>query len=177
MNVATLKTRLYTLIDPFFTEPVIWADQTSPRPPLPYVTLRLGVISPIGEPHYSDVDNAGIQTVLAVRESILNVNRFGDDSVAALETFSDKLMLNSNLDKFSVQDISAFDVSAVTDVAQLLNGLAIEPRASVDVSIRWTADQTDNVGIIQTVIGDGMLGPDNTALDEEYIANVSAVAY
>lgn len=177
MNVATLKTRIYTLIDPFFTEPVIWADQTSPRPPLPYVTIRLGVISPIGEPHYSDVDNAGIQTVLAVRESILNVNRFGPDSVASLETFSDKLMLNSNLDKFSVQDISAFDVSAVTDVAQLLNGLAIEPRASVDVSIRWTADQTDNVGIIQTVISDGTLGSDNTALDEEYIATATAVAY
>jgi hypothetical protein len=177
MNVATLKTRIYALIDPFFTEPVIWADQTSPRPPLPYVTIRLGVISPVGEPHYSDVDNAGIQTVLAVRESILNVNRFGPDSVASLETFSDKLMLNSNLDKFSVQDISAFDVSAVTDVAQLLNGLAIEPRASVDVSIRWTADQTDNVGIIQTVISDGTLGPDNTALDEEYIATATAVAY
>jgi hypothetical protein len=65
----------------------------------------------------------------------------------------------------------------VTDVAQLLNGLAIEPRASLDVSIRWTADQTDNVGIIQTVISDGTLGPDNTALDEEYITTVTTVAY
>lgn len=177
MNVATLKTRLYTLIDPFFTEPVIWADQNSPRPPLPYVTLRLGVISPIGEPHYSDVDNAGIQTVLSVRESILNVNRFGIDSVASLETFSDKLALNTTSDKFSLQSISTFDVSAVTDIAQLLNDLAIEPRASVDISIRWVSDATDNVGIIQTVISDGKVGPENTALDEEYIATVPTVAY
>jgi hypothetical protein len=177
MNVATLKTRLYTLIDPLFTEPVIWADQTSPRPPLPYVTLKLGVVSPVGEPHYSDVDNAGIQTVMAVREGMLNVSRYGADSVSSLETFANNLTLTTNTDRFSNQQISAFDTSPVTDVAQLLNGLAIEPRASVDVSIRWTADQTDNVGIIQTVISDGTLGPDNTALDEEYIVTSTVVAY
>ena len=175
MNVATLKSRLYALIDPFFTEPVIWADQTSPRPPLPYVTIRLGVITPIGESHYSDVDALGVQTVTGVRESILNVNRFGPDSVASLETFSDKLALNSTLDKFSIQKIAAFDVSPVTDVAQLLNGIAIEPRASVDVSIRWNSDQVDNVGIIETVVSGGTIGPNGTGLNEEYIVTVTTV--
>lgn len=177
MNVATLKSRLYGLVDPFFSEPVIWADQTSPRPPLPYVTMRLGVITQVGESHYSDVDSLGVQTVTGVRESILNVNRFGPDSVASLETFSDKLALNSTLDKFSIQKIAAFDVSPVTDIAQLLNGIAIEPRAGVDLSIRWNSDQTDSVGIIQTVVSGGSIGPVNTALNEEYLVNVETVAY
>ena len=174
MNVATLKTRLYTLIQPILGGTVIWADQTGPRPALPYSTMRLGVISPVGEPHYSDVDNAGVQTVIAVRESVLNVNRFGVDSVATVEMFSDKLLLNSNLDKFSVQDISVFNMSSVTDIAQLLNGIAIEPRASIDLSIRWESDQIDTVGIIDTVISNGISGPGNTALDEEYILSVTA---
>ncbi|CAB4197695.1 hypothetical protein UFOVP1309_29 [uncultured Caudovirales phage] len=177
MNVATLKSRLYALIDPFFTEPVIWADQTSPRPPLPYVTIRMGVITPIGESHYSDVDSLGVQTVTGVRESILNVNRFGPESVSSLETFADKLTLNTTLDKFSIQKIAAFDVSPVTDIAQLLNGIAIEPRASVDVSIRWNADQTDNVGIIQTVTSGGTVGPSGTKLNEEYVLTINTVAY
>jgi len=176
MNVSTLKTRLYTLIQPIMGGTVIWADQTGPRPPLPYSTLRLGVITTVGEPHYSDVDAGGLQTVLAVRESVLNVNRFGNDSVSTVETFSDKLLLNSNLDKFSQNEISVFDMSAVTDIAQLLNGIAIEPRASIDLSIRWESDQVDNVGIIETVISDGTIGPVNTALDEEYVLSVTTVA-
>jgi len=176
MNVSTLKTRLYTLIQPIMGGTVIWADQTGPRPPLPYSTLRLGVITTVGEPHYSDVDSGGLQTVLAVRESVLNVNRFGNDSVSTVETFSDKLLLNSNLDKFSLNEISVFDMSAVTDIAQLLNGIAIEPRASIDLSIRWESDQVDNVGIIDTVISDGTIGQVNTALDEEYVLTVTAVA-
>ena len=174
MNVSTLKTRLYTLIQPIMGGVVIWADQTGPRPALPYSTLRLGVITTVGEPHYSDVDAGGLQTVLAVRESVLNVNRFGNDSVSTVETFSDKLLLNSNLDKFSNSEISVFDMSAVTDIAQLLNGIAIEPRASIDLSIRWESDQIDNVGIIETVISNGEVGPVNTALDEEYVLSVTA---
>lgn len=177
MNVTTLKTRLYDLIQPILGGRVIWADQSAPRPALPYVTLRLGVITPIGEAHYSDVNNAGVQSVLGVRESILNVVRFGADSVGAMEDFADKLALNSNLDKFSNQEVSLFDVSPVTDIAQLLNGIAIEPRASVDVSIRWASTQLDNVGIIQTVQGNGTIGPDGTALGEEYAISAVTVGY
>jgi hypothetical protein len=58
-----------------------------------------------------------------------------------------------------------------------LNGIAIEPRASVDVSIRWASTQLDNVGIIQTVQGNGTLGPDGTALGEEYAINAVTVGY
>lgn len=176
MNVSTLKTRLYTLIQPILGGTVIWADQTGPRPALPYSTMRLGVITTVGEPNYSDVDNAGVQTVITARESVLNINRFGVDSVATIETLSDKLLLNSNLDKFSVLEVAIFDMSAVTDIAQLLNGIAIEPRASVDVSIRWQSNQLDTVGIIETVISNGTISEVNTALNEEYILSVTTVS-
>ena len=173
MTVDQLKTKLYALFDPLFSEVIIWADQSAPRPPLPYVTLRLGVISPVGEPHYSDVTNAGIQTVLAVRESILSVQRFGNGSVNALELLSANLCKNSVRDLFSVQDISAFDVSNVTDIAALQSGIAIEPRASLDVSLRWTSSITDNVGVIDTVVSDGEVGPIGTATDTILAASVT----
>jgi hypothetical protein len=172
MNVATLKSRLWTMLQPIMGGTVIWADQNGPRPALPYATLRLSVIPRIGTPHYSNPDNNGLQTVLAVRESIVQVQRFGTDSVAAVETFADKLALTTNLDKFSLQKIALFDVSSVTDVAQLLNGLATEPRASVDFSIRWVSDQTDNVGLIETVNSNGTIGPENTAKNQTYSVTV-----
>ncbi len=173
MNVTTLKTRLYALLQPIMTGTVIWADQSAPRPALPYTTLKLGSITEVGGEHYSDVDNNGIQTVLGTRESVLNVQRFGPDSVAAVQTFADKLRLNSNLDKFHVQEIACYDISPVTDIAQLLNGIAIEPRASVDLNIRFASDQTDNVGVIETVISDGDVGPENTALNQVYALEVT----
>ena len=173
MNVATLKTAIYTLLQPILGGTLVWADQNAPRPPLPFATLRLSVIQRIGTPHYSNPDNAGLQDVLAVRESVLQVQRFGPDSVGALETFADKLALQTNLDKFSLQKISLFDVSSVTDVAQLLNGLATEPRASVDLSLRWVSDQSDNVGLIDDVNVNGDLGPGNTAKNQIYTVVVS----
>ena len=173
MNVATLKSRLWTMLQPIIGGTVIWSDQNGPRPALPYATLRLSVIPRIGTPHYSDPDANGLQTVLAVRESIVQVQRFGPESVAAVETFADKLALNTNLDKFSLQKIALFDVSSVTDVAQLLNGLATEPRASVDLSIRWVSDQTDNVGLIETVAVDGEIGPENTAKNQIYTVTIN----
>ena len=174
MNTASLKARLWTLLQPIIGEAVIWADQNAPRPAMPYCTLKLNTIKRKGTPYYASPDSNGLQDVLTMREATLQVQRFGDGSVEALETVSDKLALNSNLDKFSLQDISAYDVSSVTDVALLLNSLATEPRASVDVSVRWWADVSDNVGLIETVISDGTLGPEKTAKDLEYsISTVS----
>lgn len=168
MNTTTLKTRLWALMQPIIGGTVIWADQNSPRPALPYCTLKLNTISRVGTPYYADPNSGGLQSVQVTRESILQVQRYGNDSVNALNEFADKLALNSNQDKFSLQDISAFDVSDVTDVALLLNALATEPRASVDVSIRWVSDQTDDVGLIETVISNGAVGPDMTANNLTY---------
>lgn len=173
MNVQTLKTRLWSMLQPVIGGTVIWADQNGPRPALPYATLRLSSIQRVGTAHYADPDTNGIQTVVATRESTLQVQRFGPESVGALETFADKLALQTNLDKFSVQKIALFDVSSVTDVAQLLNGLATEPRASVELSLRWASDQTDDVGLIDSVSVNGQVGPQNTAKNQIYAVNVT----
>jgi hypothetical protein len=116
-----------------------------------------------------------MQSVQVTRESTLQVQRYGEDSINALEEFAGKLVLNSNLDKFSLQDIVVFDVSDVTDVALLLNSLATEPRASVEVSIRWVSDQADDVGLIETVMANGTVGPENTAKDSEYFISTVSV--
>lgn len=168
MNVPQLKTKLWNLLQPILAEPVIWADQSAPRPALPYATLRLSTIPRVGTPYYADPDENGIQTVCAMRESVLQVQRFGVDSVGALETFTDKVFLQSNLDKFSVQKIALFNASQVTDVALLLNDLATEPRASVELSLRWASDMTDNVGLIESVQIAGSVGPENTAKNLAY---------
>lgn len=168
MNVTQLKTKLWAMLQPILAEPVIWADQNAPRPALPYATMRLSTVPRVGTPHYADPDANGIQTVYAMRESVLQVQRFGTDSVGALETFTDKVLLQTNLDKFSVLKIALFSVSPVTDVALLLNDLATEPRASVELSIRWVSDVTDDVGLIETVVATGSIGPQNTAKNIAY---------
>lgn len=168
MDVTTLKTGLYEVLQPVIGGVVVWADQNSARPNLPYTVFKLGVVNLIGGAHYSDPDSSGNQTVLGYRESTLNIQRFGAGSVGTLETFASKMAFNSVLDKLYKKGISAFDISDVTDVAQLLNGLAIEPRASIDVRVRWASGLLDNVGIIETVNAGGVIGPDNTAKNQEY---------
>jgi len=173
MNVSTLKTRLWALVQPIIGGVVIWADQNAPRPPLPYSTMRLSTVPSVGTPHYSDPDANGIQTVLAIREGVLQVQRFGPDSVDALATFSDKILTQTNLNKFSAQKIAVFSLSTVTDVALLLNDLATEPRASVELSLRWVSDLTDDVGLIEAVDVNGSIGPENTANNITYPVTVN----
>lgn len=173
MTLTQLKTTIYTLLQPILGETVIWADQSAPRPALPYTTIKFGVINKVGRSYYSNVDNVGVQSVFSVLESVLNVQRFGADSVSALQTFTEKMQLSTNIEKLSVQDISLFDISPVTDIAELLNGISIEPRASVDLYFRWTSKQTDAVGIIEFVDINGDVGPDSTALNEKYTINIS----
>lgn len=169
MNVTTLKTNIYNIVAPLFApDVVLWADQTTPRPKLPFVTLRISMITEKGREYYGVVDNAGMQPVEGIRECTLEVQRFGIESVNSIQTFADKMRLMSNVEKFSKLNMSCYDLSPVTDVAELLNGLSIEPRALVELNLRFASSLNDNVGIIDTTNINGNLGKPYTANNELY---------
>lgn len=167
----TLKTDLFALYDPLITETVIWADGNSPRPALPYVAMKVMGIRRINGDHYSEsIGVDGLQTVKGDREFTLNIQRFGTDSVEALDLLANKLRLTTNIEKFNTAKLPIVDAEDVVDVAALLDKAQIEPRASLDVFMRLKSSLTDQVGYIDTVeIETVYIRPDGTDMPMETI--------
>jgi hypothetical protein len=150
----TLRTDLYALFQPLTglpTNKVIWQDLNAPRPALPYVAMKVMSQRVVNYDYYKDPDANGIQTVQGDRELTLNIQYIGDDSVQNAEMIVDKLRLQTVIDKFMAAKYVAFNTAQVVDVAALLSGATIEPRASLDVFVRTKKYQTDNIGLISTV--------------------------
>jgi hypothetical protein len=149
----TVKATLYTLVKALIgAETLVFADQNAPRPPLPYWTLRLAAQRAVGEDAYSQgVDANGDQLISGVREITVQVQRFGADSDVACADLRDDLSRTTVLETWQVQKIALYDVGDVLNVPYKLDNSQLEPRASVDLFVRFGTELLDRVGWIDTV--------------------------
>lgn len=142
---------LYTLVTQLTGATVIWMNENAPRPPLPYVAIKVSPARRIGKDWYSPVNDMGLQTVIGDREFTLSIQVFGAESpVSYLQDVADKLQLISAGDKIRAQEMALRDVKPVMDISALLSNTKIEKRANLDVILGYRSIQTDNVGIIDT---------------------------
>jgi hypothetical protein len=167
----TLRDDLYTLFKPLISETLIHGDGNAPRPALPYVSMKVMSMRRVKNDWYSeDIGLDGLQTVKGDREFTLSFQRFGNDSVEALDTLANKLRLTTVIDKFNNAKLPIVMAEDVVDVAALLDKSQIEPRASLDVFMRLKSVLTDNVGYIDTVdIETVTIRPDGTAMPDGLI--------
>lgn len=152
----TVKATLYTLVKALIgAETLVFADQNAPRPPLPYWTLRLAAQRAVGEDAYSQgVDANGDQLVSGVREITVQVQRFGPDSDVACADLRDNLSRTTVSEAWQVEKIALYDVGDVLNVPYKLDNSQLEPRASVDLFVRFGTELLDRVGWIDTVTMD-----------------------
>lgn len=149
----TVKSTLHTLIQAVIgAETLVFADQNAPRPPLPYWTLRLSAQRKVGDDAYSQgVDANGDQLVSGVREITVQVQRFGPDSDVACADLRDNLSRTTIMEAWQRQKIALYDVGDVLNVPYKLDNSQLEPRASVDLFVRFGTELLDRVGWIDTV--------------------------
>lgn len=149
----TVKDTLYTLVKALIgAETLVFADQNAPRPQLPYWTLRLAAQRAVGEDAYSQgVDANGDQLISGVREITVQVQRFGPDSDVACADLRDNLSRTTVSETWQVQKIALYDVGDVLNVPYKLDNSQLEPRASVDLFVRFGTELLDRVGWIDTV--------------------------
>lgn len=149
----TVKATLYTLVKALIgAETLVFADQNAPRPPLPYWTLRLSAQRQVGKDSYSQgVDDNGDQLVSGVREITVQVQRIGTDSDVSCADLRDNLSRTTILEEWQRQKIALYDVGDVLNVPYKLDNSQLEPRASVDLFVRFGTELLDRVGVIDTV--------------------------
>lgn len=171
--MLTLKPTLYTLIKALVgAETLIFADQNSPRPALPYWTMVLQTQRHMGTDQYSQgVTNDGDQTIRGTREATLALQRYGVDSDIKAAELRDKLQRTTVREQWQLQDIAAYDTGPVNNIPTRLDNAQYEPRASIDLMLRFGTRLLDRVGIIQTVeIENAFTGVESSEIVETVIA-------
>lgn len=160
-------------------ETVIWADQNSPRPALPYWTIKLASRRSIGWSDYGQGAPAGIMTIGGVREETLMIQRMGTGSYDAVSAFRDALAKRTVQAAWYATGIAIFDRGQVLDVPFALDNAQLEPRATMDLFIRYAVTDTDDVGMIETVeIAAEYVPPENgTVLADENLDQTITAVY
>lgn len=149
----TLKSDLYGLIQPLIDETTIWLDQSTPRPALPYVGMRINNRIRVKSDHYSDADDEGVITIAGDREFTLNVQRYGPDSVNVLGSLADNLRKVTVIEAFAVKQIAVIETTGqALDISFSQDGVKYEPRASLDLRFRVRSSIADTVGYFDTVV-------------------------
>lgn len=146
---ATLETLIKSAIG---AETLIFADQNAPRPALPYWTMRLSTRRAVGRDAYSQgVDINGDQAVSGVREITVQVQRIGAGSDVACFDLVDNLSRTTIQEAWQLEKIALYDSGDVLNIPYKLDGAQLEPRASVDLFVRFGGEILDRVGDIATV--------------------------
>jgi hypothetical protein len=153
----TLKSSLYTLLKAAIgSETVVFADQNAPRPALPYWTIKISTQRGIGIDGTSQgVDVSGNITIKGVREATVHVQRIGPGAIEGVADLRDNLAKVTIHEQWQVADMAIYDISDVQDIPFPLDNSQLEPRAVLDVFVRFGTTLLDNVGIIETLDIDG----------------------
>lgn len=129
---------------------VIWAFPNAPRPPKPYAVLQLYSFKREAQEDvvYKGEEDFDVKVPVA---GALRIQFLGDEAVDRLEYLVRKLEAPTIADRCHAQGIAFFDAGNVTDIESLLSKQTYEPRASVDVSVRYTSVIADDIHTIARV--------------------------
>lgn len=166
--MINLKPDLYALLKAVIgSETLVWADQNAPRPAFPYWTIRVNVGRALGHDwKSSDVTEDGDQTIKGVREATVNIQRIGAESDFYVSQFRDNLSKTTVNEQFILKDIALYDHADIQTLPFQIDATRYEPRATIDLFVRFGTELLDRVGVIDAMNG--------VIVDAEYITQESS---
>lgn len=158
MNQSQVKNKVYEVVTLFFSQAtVVWAEQVMTKPPVPYVTLKMGSITKVAFPCINEVTgdrHYGCRTLLE-----LNLYTKGVSVTAGIgvtgnyeNTATDDLMefikfLESPEIVDILEDIGLELNPPVRDLSELLNDAKYRYRAMAECTISYTEEACGLYGV------------------------------
>lgn len=134
---------------------VYWANQSAPKGALPVATLRLYSIAQEAMTEDRGVDEADRLDLQLPQAAVLEVQIFdesGGDPVGRLEALLLKLETPTVSDRCHAAGVAFFAAEPVLDITGLLSdGKTYEPRAAVDLRVRFNGCIKDAPSVIEKV--------------------------
>lgn len=140
--------------------PVILANGNGPKLERPFATLR--VTAGLPQPMQRGLlDDDGIQAIEAIRPVTLELQIFGEEASEIASRIFLSLSRDSVQSEAENRNVSVLDEVTIQDVPALVDGVTYEPRALMTIAAAYTATIYDDVGLIETVIGEIGTTPGN----------------
>lgn len=162
INYNTLKTNLYTWASSVVPVgmPVIYWEQNSPRPTVPYITLFLSQITAVNQDwSETEADNLGVIDMKGDRNFTVSMQAYGGDPLTVLENVRSSLQKQTVLDTLRANGIVFYQSLNIIDITELLE-TQWERRASLDILFGIGQTYTDNPGYFdKTEIQEIILNP------------------
>ena len=152
--------------------PVVFRDENGKRPAKPYIALKV-TAARRARVHLGRLNEDGRQEVSAHREAGVELQYFGADAFAALDDLSLRLSFPGTVDFANSLDLAVFEVGDVQDIPVPRDNARFEPRAVLDIRVRYTGTLIDDVGIIETVEISGTVTNSQTDLPAVAISIVA----
>lgn len=150
-----LEKATYSLLSQLSEIPFIRANQNGPRLNLPYATYQVGSRTTVGSEEYGLAGDDGVIPIVGVREGTILINFFGDGARWHAEDLVNSIRKVTSHDLMRKLNLILFATGNVTNVTALRDNVTFEEMANVDVSFRYAAKYSDNVGVIETVDATG----------------------
>lgn len=140
-----------TVDDPLVS--VIFANQNSPRPKKPFITISIGMLSDVSFPMRYEIDNNGIQELVLNKSFIVTFDSYGDglhQSETILNNIQNKLRTDFAYYHFRSDITYIRTIAGVSSVPVAINGIN-ESRAVLEVEFALTQTVYDDVGLIDNI--------------------------
>lgn len=133
---------------------LVWSGENGVRPLLPHATIRIYNDAPAAAEAITPSGTPGVLRVripYECRVEIQYFGRFDSDPCEILAGMVHKLRFDSVADRCFSQGVAFFGHDGIGDISTVLDDLAYERRAAVDLQVRYDRSDDDHVGYIDTV--------------------------
>lgn len=158
-TLSDLQDAIYDLLDPLFSGQIIWARQKAPQLTTPYFMLNLTTKAIELGAGYEQVRSGSSRTINQHLQCVLNIQAFGQGGVDELFQLPLKLYTEDFQANLLAANLAIVEVNDTLDLSELLD-TEFQERASLDLSLSYTKDQSDGTDIIEIVQGTDPLGED-----------------
>jgi hypothetical protein len=155
---ATIRQALYDWVNGELGINTIWQHPNAPQPAKPYVTLSMGPTQAQGWDYHGPPDDAnGVSVIKGDREFSVEVQVYGtvqptgeNQAMTFAEQLSGSLQKPSQVALFTAAGCAYVNRIALTDLTGI-GGTEFEARVSAEFLFRMAQEDTDTVGVIETV--------------------------
>lgn len=156
MLISEVYTRLAEFIVLTVNDPtisVIFANQNSPRPKKPFITISIGALNDVSFPMKYEIDANGIQNVIMNKSFIATIEAYCDglhQSEEILNVIQNQFRTDFSYYHFRADMVYIKTIMGVSAIPVPINGIN-ESRAVLEVEFALNQLILDNVGLIDHV--------------------------
>lgn len=153
INFATVKTSLFAWVASVAPSgtPIIYWQQNSPRPTVPYITLFLSSVTAPNQDWTSFISSvSGVVNMQGDRQFTLEVQAYGSDPLTLMENIRTSLQKQTVLDGLRANGIVFYSSLTINDITELVDS-QFERRAQLDILFGIGQQYTDAPGFFDHV--------------------------